>query len=387
MEKQNSPLIAHVILRLAVGGMENGVVNLINRTPPGRYRHAVICLADADEFQNRITQPGVKIIELGKTRGKDPGAYLRLWRVLRNLDPAVVHTRNLPAVDMVVPAYFSGRPLFGPRIVHGEHGRDVLEIAGDNRKYNLLRKLVSPLVDRYITVSRDLETWLGGTVGIPPRKITQIYNGVDCTKFHPPAGGREAPPIPGFAADDSIIIGTVGRMQTVKDQTNLAAAFILLHRMLGKDAARIRLMMIGDGPLRDEAQAMLTDAGLEKQTWLPGDRNDIPDLMRAMDIFVLPSRNEGISNTILEAMASGLPVIATAVGGNVELVTEGETGALAPAGDPQALADTLKNYVDNPGQITRQGKSARARAESDFDIDVMVENYLTVYDEILTAKR
>ncbi|NQU72674.1 MAG: glycosyltransferase, partial [Rhodospirillales bacterium] len=231
MEDQQSPLIAHVILRLAVGGMENGVVNLINRTPPGRYRHAVICLADADDFQNRITQSGVKIIELGKTQGKDPGAYLRLWRALRSLDPAVVHTRNLPAVDMVVPAYFSRLPLFGPRIVHGEHGRDVLEIAGDNRKYNLLRKLVSPMVDCYITVSRDLETWLGGTVGIPPRKITQIYNGVDCTKFHPPAAGREAPPIPGFTADDSLIIGTVGRMQTVKDQTNLAAAFILLHRM------------------------------------------------------------------------------------------------------------------------------------------------------------
>jgi sugar transferase (PEP-CTERM/EpsH1 system associated) len=382
MEDQQSPLIAHVILRLAVGGMENGVVNLINRTPPGRYRHAVICLADANDFRNRITQPGVKIIELGKTQGKDPGAYLRLWRALRSLDPAVVHTRNLPAIDMVVPAYFSGRR----KIVHGEHGRDVLEIAGDNRKYNFLRKLVSPLVDRYITVSRDLETWLGGTVGIPPRKITQIYNGVDCARFHPPAERHEAPPIPGFAEDDSIIIGTVGRMQTVKDQTNLAAAFILLHRMLGKDAARIRLMMIGDGPLRDEAQTMLTDAGLEKQIWLPGDRNDIPDLMRAMDIFVLPSRNEGISNTILEAMASGLPVIATAVGGNVELVTEGETGALAPPGDPQALAETLKNYVNNPGQITRQGKSARTRAESDFDIDVMVENYLTVYDQILAGK-
>ena len=231
---QAPPLIAHVILRLAVGGMENGVVNLINRTPPNRYRHAVICMADADDFRNRITQPGVEIVELHKKPGKDPGAYLRLWRALRRLDPEVVHTRNLPAVDMVVPAWFSGRC----RIVHGEHGRDVVEIAGANRKYNLLRKLVSPTVDRYITVSRDLESWLGGTVG---------------------------------------------RMQTVKDQTNLAAAFIRLCGMLGENATRVRLMMIVDGALRAQAQAMLADTGLENQGWLPGDRNDIPALLRAMD--------------------------------------------------------------------------------------------------------
>jgi sugar transferase (PEP-CTERM/EpsH1 system associated) len=374
-----APLIAHVILRLAVGGMENGMVNLINRTPPGRYRHAVICLDDADDFKHRITQPGVNIIELGKKPGKDFGAYGRLWRALRRLNPAVVHTRNLPAIDMVVPAYFSGRR----HIVHGEHGRDMLEIAGDNRKYNLVRKLVSPFVDQYITVSRDLESWLGGTVGIAPRKITQIYNGVDCARFHPPAGRREAPPVENFAGEDSIIIGTVGRMEDVKDQITLATAFIALHQIAGRHADRIRLMMIGDGGLRPRAQAMLTDAGLENQVWLPGDRNDIPGLLRAMDLFVLPSRNEGISNTILEAMACGLPVIATAVGGNVELVTEGETGALIPPGDPQALAQTLKQYLDEPRLITHQGKAARTRAENLFDLDVMVKNYLSVYDDIL----
>jgi sugar transferase (PEP-CTERM/EpsH1 system associated) len=376
------PLIAHVILRLAVGGMENGVVNLINRTPPERYRHAVICLADANDFRRRITRPGVEIVELGKKPGKDPGAYLRLRRALRRLDPAVVHTRNLPAVDMVVPAYFSGRR----RIVHGEHGRDVVEIAGDNRKYNLLRRLVSPMVDRYITVSRDLETWLGGRVGIPARKITQIYNGVDCARFHP----RKAGPPPKAEhrpENDAIVIGTVGRMQAVKDQTNLAAAFILLHRMLGENAGRIKLVMIGDGGLRVDAQAMLAEAGVAEQAWLPGDRDDIPELLRAMDVFVLPSRNEGISNTILEAMASGLPVIATAVGGNVELVAEGETGALVPPGDPHALADTLKRYIDDPDLIARQGQAARARAESEFDLDVMVENYLAVYDELLAGSR
>ena len=159
----------------------------------------------------------------------------------------------------------------------------------------------------------------------------------------------------GFAEKDSIIIGTVGRMQTVKDQTNLAAAFIELHRMLGDNANRIRLMMIGDGALRAPAQTMLEDAGLGNQIWLPGDRDDIPDLLRAMDIFVLPSRNEGISNTILEAMATGLPIVATDVGGNPELVEAGRTGALVPPSDSAALAIGAKRREADLGIVAIQG--------------------------------
>ncbi len=378
--------MVHVILRLAVGGMENGLVNLLNRLPRDRFRHAVICLTDATEFRARITRDDVEIFELAKRPGKDPGLYVRLWRLLRRLRPDIVHTRNLPTIDLPVVAFLAGVPAR----VHGEHGRDMVEIAGGNRKYNMLRRLVSPVVDRYITVSRDLEAWLAGAVGIPAGKIEQIYNGVDCDRFHPahpPTGARASFPEADFAPPGSVVIGTVGRMETVKDQTGLARAFIKLHEMAGDRAGTLRLVMIGDGGLREPARALLAEAGLEAAAWLPGDRDDIPDLLRAMDVFVLPSLNEGISNTILEAMASGLPVVATDVGGNPELVIDGETGVLVPPGDPDAMAGALRRYIDDPDLIARHGTAARARAEAEFALEIMAGRYLAVYDALLAKRR
>ena len=135
--------------------------------------------------------------------------------------------------------------------------------------------------------------------------------------------------------------------------------------------------------LRAEALSLLTDAGLAGQAWLPGNRNDVPALMRAMDIFVLPSINEGISNTILEAMSCGRPVIATRVGGNPELVVEGETGALVPAKDPVALADMLRAYVQDAELRAAHGAGGRRRIETTFSLKAMVDNYLAVYDDLL----
>ena len=374
-----APLVVHVIDRLTVGGMENGVVNLINNAPSERYRHAIVCLRSFDSFGERLTAPGVEVTAIGKSLGKDPGFYFKLWRELRRLDPAIVHTRNLPAVDCAVVAAAAG--VRGR--VHGEHGKDVLEATGKNWKYNTLRRTVSPLVQRYIAVSREIESWLDETVGIPRAKIRQIYNGVDSVKFAPASAGREALPAPGFAAADSIVIGTVGRMEAIKDQLTLARAFVRLAAMTPELAPRLRLAMIGDGALREPARRILAEAGLAERAWLPGGRGDIAPLLRGLDVFALPSRYEGISNTIIEAMASGLPVVATRVGGNAELVAEGETGMLVPHEDPDAMAVALQAYVVARDLRVHHGAAGRASVESRFSMKAMVDNYLMVYDEVL----
>ncbi len=162
-------------------------------------------------------------------------------------------------------------------------------------------------------------------------------------------------------------------MHGVKDQENLTDAFIRLCDRLPEHAARLRLVMIGDGPLREVCQGLLKAAGRAGQAWLPGDRDDIADLMRSMSIFVLPSQAEGISNTILEAMATGLPVVATAVGGNPELVVDGETGRLVPSGDPDGMAAAIADYVTDGRLRERQGAAARQRAERQFSLDDMME--------------
>jgi len=274
-----------------------------------------------------------------------------------------------------------------PGRVHGEHGRDIYDLDGSSLKYNLLRKVIRPFASRYTTVSADLAKWLAQTVRVRTEKVTHIYNGVDIHRFHP-CGGQSISPWPeGFAQPETLIIGTVGRMQMVKDQLTLVRAFLHLLEMEPLTRARMRLVMIGDGPLRGEAQALLHAARAEHLAWLPGERADIPEIMRGLDVFVLPSLAEGISNTILEAMASGLPVVATWVGGNPELVIEGKTGMLVPSANPVAMADAISCYFADPEKCKRDGQAGRKRIEERFSMEAMVNGYLAVYDSVLRNDR
>jgi sugar transferase (PEP-CTERM/EpsH1 system associated) len=377
------PLVAHVIHRLAVGGLENGLVNLINSTAPDRYRHAIIALTDYTDFRSRIRRADVPVIALYKREGKDFRTHLRLWHLLRELRPAIVHTRNLPTLEFQSVAALAG--VRGR--IHGEHGRDTYDLDGSSFKYNLLRKTVHPFVTRYTAVSNDLVQWLVRGVGIRPEKVVHICNGVDIHRFYPRTGARRPIGPEGFVREETLVIGTVGRMETVKDQVTLVRAFIHLIQSDLKARENFRLVMIGDGPLRDESLKLLRAAGAETVAWLPGERTDIPELMRAMDIFLLPSIAEGISNTILEAMATGLPVVATAVGGNGELVEKGRTGSLVPASDPLAMATAIQVYVHDRAQLRQHGEAARDRVEKCFTMNGMIRAYLQLYDEVLTDER
>lgn len=380
--KARRPLVAHVIFQLGTGGLENGLVNLINFMPEERYRHAIISLTDCTAFRERIERDDVKVFALHKRAGKDIAVYARLWRLLRQMRPDIVHTRNLAALVMQAPAALAGVPWR----VHGEHGRDVFDLEGKNRKYNLLRWFIRPLVHRYIAVSRDLEHWLVDAVGVRRERLVQIYNGVDTECFYPRHGARVPIGPDRFMEGDGILVGTVGRMAAVKDQLTLARAFLRVLEVEPGLRARLRLVMIGDGPLRGEAIELLRAHGAEGLAWLPGDRTDIPDIIRALDIFVLPSLGEGISNTILEAMSSGLPVIATRVGGNPELVQEGHTGILVPPAQPEAMGAAILDYIQNPERMREHGQAGRARVEREFSISRMVEAYMAVYDAVLRER-
>jgi glycosyltransferase involved in cell wall biosynthesis len=176
-------------------------------------------------------------------------------------------------------------------------------------------------------------------------------------------------------------------MQTVKDQPTLARAFVFALRHQPALADRLRLVLVGDGPLRAQCATVLAEGGVAELAWLPGERADIPAVMRGLHAFVLPSLAEGVSNTILEAMASGLPVVATAVGGNVELVDRGATGLLVPAGDVEALATAIVDLAADPGRAATMGRAGRAAAESRFSLAAMVATYRRVYERELAARR
>src|SRR5262245_11309589 len=381
-QKKEPPLVAHVIHRFAVGGLENGLVNLIIATAPERYRHAIISLTDYTDFRSRIRQADVPVIALNKRQGKDFRTHLRLWRVLREMRPAIVHTRNLPALEFLSVAALAG--VRGR--IHGEHGRDMYDLDGSSRKYTLLRKAIDTCVSCYTAVSEELTQWLMRTVGVASEKVVRICNGVDVHRFYPRTGARLPLGPEGFVQEGTIVVGTVGRMQTVKDQLTLVRAFSHPVQSDCDARERLRLVMIGDGPLREESRKLLREAGVDAFAWLPGERADIPELLRAFDLFVLPSIAEGISNTILEAMATGLPVVATNVGGNPELVEHGETGMLIPVADPLSIAKAIRSYLFDRDKLVRHGGAGRKRAVSQFSIETMVSGYLDVYDKVLDPK-
>lgn len=339
-------------------------------------------LTDITDFRDRIHLQDVPILSLQKSTGQDFSTYKRLLRVLRSLHPDIVHTRNLGTLEYLLPAAFAG--IRGR--VHGEHGRDVYDLDGLNFKYNLLRRVIRPLVHRYIAVSTELAEWLVHTVGVRPDRVSRICNGVDIERFHPRTEPRCDFGPKGFACPTSIVLGTVGRMEAVKDPLTLVRAFLHLVSADANLRERVRLTVVGDGALRHEAQQLVSAAGAQSLVWFAGERNDIPEIMRGLDIFALPSLREGISNTILEAMASGLPVIATRVGGNPELVEHGRTGTLVPPADPKAMAEAIRIYLRDPEKSVQHGHASRRRAEAKFSIESMVNGYMAVYDAVLKRK-
>jgi glycosyltransferase involved in cell wall biosynthesis len=173
----------------------------------------------------------------------------------------------------------------------------------------------------------------------------------------------------------------------VKHQLLLARAFVQLHQRWPALQGQLGLALVGDGPLREPCRSLLAQAGLEAHAWLPGERSDVPALMRRFDAFVLPSLAEGISNTLLEAMASGVPVLATAVGGNPELVTTGRTGFTLPSEDAEAMAAAMQALAAEPARARALGQAARADAERRFSLPAMVAAYHALYEQRLHLRR
>jgi sugar transferase (PEP-CTERM/EpsH1 system associated) len=312
--------------------------------------------------------------------GYDIECYRRLRKLLRELSPAIIHSRNMAALE----AQLCTIGLPAVKRVHGEHGREVNDLDGSNWKYLYFRKVMRLIVHRYITVSKDLENWLVSEVGVKPARLTQIYNGVDHIRFAPDSVNPLALLPPQWREHDGIlVVGTVGRLTPVKDQQILLQAAANIRAKHPGLRDKLRLVIVGDGPLRSELEQLIQRLDLEDTVWLAGDRKDVPELLQMMDVFALPSLGEGISNTVLEAMASSLPVVATAVGGNMELVKEGFNGGLVPVGDCQALANAILSLLQNERERIRQGKNARQCVSQQFDWSRTVNAYLGVYDELL----
>lgn len=378
---RNLPLIAHLVFKLDYGGLENGLVNIINNYPENKFRHAIICLTEFTDFSERVDRSEVEIFSINKKPGKDIKAYINLYKLLKSLKPTILHTRNIATIEGQFWAFLAGVPIR----LHGEHGRDIEDPDGKNKKYIFIRKIFSIFIQHFIALSNDLSDYLLNVVKINSAKISQIYNGVDTKKFKNENQSKDR--IHDLIDPDKfIIIGTVGRLETIKDQLTLVYSIKSLLERHSSLREKIRVVIVGDGSQYEKIMHAIHENKLEEFIYLIGSKDNIDKLMKGFDIFVLPSLAEGISNTILEAMSTGLPVVATNVGGNAELVVDGSTGLLVPSANPSSMANALYKYIVDPDSRLAHGINARTLVMEKFSLTEMVNKYHSLYLTMLSKK-
>jgi sugar transferase (PEP-CTERM/EpsH1 system associated) len=366
--------VVHLIYHLGTGGLENVVVQLINHLPRDRFRHTVIAITDIDPaFARRVDTDSVELIALNKPPGQPFRLFPRVYRLLRQLRPDVVHSCNLAALEFSPVSALARVPLR----VHAEHGLDIGEIRGKRARYRMLRKIYNPFVSHYVAVSTE-QAALCEQAGVAKERVHLIPNGVDTARFRPRSAGDALPEGFPFQPGHHWVIGTVGRQADIKNPLLLVEAFVALVQSGAPAADRARLALVGDGPLNQQIAARMRQAGMEHLLWLPGVRADVPEILRALDCFVLPSLSEGTSCALQEAMASRLSIVATGVGGNGDVLEDGRCGDLVPSGDVQAMAlQLMKNCqagIENP-----QRAAALASAQERYSLDRVIQRYRDVF--------
>jgi len=369
--------IVHMVYAFATGGLENGVVNIINRLPEDSYRHTIICVTDHDKaFFARIATNNTDIVDIKKPAGNGIAWLFKCWKLIRKLKPDICHSRNLSALEAQLPAFIARVPYR----IHGEHGWDVNDLGGCNTKYQFLRRLFKPFIHQYVALSKEAVIYLTNKIKVKSEDIHHICNGVDIDKFMPNKNRTLLPK--GFANNDSLVFGTVGRLAQVKNQTLLVSAFLTLWQQQRQLQDKLRLVIIGDGILLPKLKEMVALANAEQAVWFAGRRDNVAQLMHQLDVFVLPSLAEGISNTLLEAMASGLPYIATNVGGNADLVLpQHEHSHIVEVYDELALVKAMAQYVGSSEQLIKDSDLVRAHCQKNFSLAVMVDNYHQLYQK------
>lgn len=360
--------VLHVVDSLGIGGIERNLVDLVARTG-GEFEHEICCIRRAGALAAGLEALGARIHSLGARSGRTLSLVAQVMRLCRARSPDVVHARNWGTIEAVFAARIARVPL----VVYGEHGPR----AWSGLRRSVGRRMVAAAADVVVAVSNALRDYLFTRVKVPADRITVIRNGVDTERFRPRAD-REGLRRDRGLAPDTLLIGGVGRLDPIKNYARLVDAFA----EVAKRDPKTRLVLVGDGPERERLQGEIDSRSLASRAWITGLRDDVADWLAAMDVFAHVSFAEGLSNAILQAMAVGLPVVATAVAANREAVVGGVSGRLV---DPHATADVaaaLSCYGSDPAARALHGAAGRRRVEAEFPLQRMVDGYRSLYARV-----
>lgn len=362
--------------------MEKAVVTILNRiteNPRTHIAHTVCTMRQpgplADDLHGSIRLESLAI------RGRDRLAALKLSKLMDRVRPTVVHARNFNTwLDCLLACRLSSKPR--PTAVLGFHGLETAEGLPLRRK--LLSHWIRRAATHFTTVSQSGAEQLRGDFGVPQENITILHNGVDTEQFSPAdESARRAIRADLAIPEDRCVILMVGALVPVKDHHTAIEALKIAAPNIGQT----ELLIVGDGPLREDLNARASELPTNIRTRFLGVRHDVADLLRASDLFMTTSRYEQMSNALLEAMSTGLPAIATNVGDNALLVEHQRTGLIVPPADAQSLADAVTELADSPRNRRTFAESSRRKAVAQFDIDATADRYRVYYEQLINGMR
>lgn len=369
--------VCQLVHGLPIGGAEVLVDRLI-RQLRARFRFIVVCLDQVGELGERLAAESIPVVCLKRRPGFDWRCVQALHRLLESERIDVVHAHQYTPFAYGIATRIFGRR---PPVLFTEHGRFFPDYPNWKRKaFNSLLRRRS---DRFVAVGHAVREALVNNEGLPRTRIQVVYNGIDLSRSQSepcsPCQVRESLGI----AKDAIVVLTVARLDPIKDHRTALAAIARAVRQI----PQLRYLIVGDGPQRESIEREITSLGLRDTVSMLGTRRDVNAMLSASDIFLLTSVSEGIPVTILEAMAAGVPVVATEVGGVPELVDDGVTGFLAPASDSAALADSIVRLCASAELRRSVAERARQRVASDFSQSTMIDEYARLYQEMTTRDR
>jgi len=379
--------VLHVMPSLVGGGMESGLVQLVHASAqPGRQdgiAHAVCVLRDGSDDLLAQCRSCVPTWVLGKGRQnnrRDWRAWWRLRQVIRSFGPNVVHARSTGAWFDAAAATLGRKNV---RLLLAFHGRTDLSPVGWRRRQ--LNRWATRRAHAVLAVSRESARMMRQDWGVALRKLRTIPDGVNTGEFQPAEGPEEVRRIRrqlDLQEKDHLAI-CVARLVPIKGIDLLLRAW----RQVSMVDRSARLLIVGDGPLRGPLEQQAEELACNSTVRFLGHRRDVPQLLRAADLFVLASRYEGTNNAVQQAMATGLPVVACRVGGMPELLTPDRTGWLVPPEAPDRLAETILAALLHKLDRQRIGQAAREAALKDFDLDTWVNRYASLYRELAARPR
>lgn len=353
--------VCHVSLTLKTGGLERLLADIARHHDASDCTPEFLAINEVGRFAEIIRDAGCTVHTL-KPAGRW-GQVRQMMRLFREGHFDVVHTHNThPHINGSLAARFAGVPV----VVNTRHGQR----AGHGWKSRSQFRWASHLVNKIIAVSDDAAQLCVQADGVPKEKVMRIWNGIDTEDFH--FSGPVSEPV----------AISVARLSAEKDFPSLLQAIHLAAQHI----PALKLKLVGDGPERAKLEQLTQELNLSDRVEFLGDRHDVPALLAQAGFFVTASLTEGISLTLLEAMAVGLPVIATSVGGNSEIVDDPHTGRLVPPANPRALADAIVALCRQPETWPTLGKAGRERVEEYFDVRRMVADYEHLYRELLAVR-